>query len=109
MSPALPSGTRAEALEHALAPLRHPALEQAVATACAPLPVREAYLAALRVPVLGARLLLAVSGADISTQRLLAACVAEVLPEELELDLIELSEDALSHAVRERCEAFYRA
>ncbi|ERI50095.1 hypothetical protein N878_26765, partial [Pseudomonas sp. EGD-AK9] len=39
----------------------------------------------------------------------LAALVAELLPDEVELDLIELADDNLSRAVRERCQAFYPA
>ncbi len=41
-------------------------------------------------------------------QRRLAALVAELLPSDLELDLIELTDDSLSLAVRERCTPFYR-
>lgn len=93
-----------------VAPLRHPPLEQAIAAACSRLAVREAYLAALRQPASAApSLLLAVTGTDQAMQRRLAASIAEVLPEELELRLMELSEDALSQAIRARCEAFYRA
>ena len=50
---------------------------------------------------------LAVAGADVRVQRRLAALVAELLPDEVELDLIELADDNLSRAVRERCQAFY--
>lgn len=65
----------------------------------------------MRDPAIGPqpRLLLAVSGADVRGQRRLAAQVAELLPDEVELDLIELSEDNLSRAVRERCQPFYSA
>ncbi|WP_277373209.1 enhanced serine sensitivity protein SseB C-terminal domain-containing protein [Pseudomonas sp. AA-38] len=101
----------ADSPDLAVAPLRHPTLEQALSSACAQLKVRQAYLAALRDPAIGPqpRLLLAVSGADVQGQRRLAAQVAELLPDEVELDLIELSEDNLSRAVRERCQPFYSA
>jgi len=93
----------------AIAALRHPPLEQALSAACAELAVKEAYLAALRDPALGSqpRLLLAVSGAGAAVQRRLAALVAELLPDDLDLDLIELAGDSLSLAVRERCTPFY--
>ncbi|MCY1552728.1 hypothetical protein D9M68_891440 [compost metagenome] len=48
------------------------------------------------------------TAAGVSAQRRLAALVAELLPDDLELDLIELADDNLSLAVRERCVAFYR-
>ena len=54
-------------------------------------------------------MLLAISGADVRGQRRLAALVAELLPDEVELDLIELADDNLSRAVRERCQPFYNA
>ena|SRR5690606_40316507 len=99
----------ADSLDLSLAALRHPPLEQALAAACAQLAVRHAYLAALRDPAIGPqpRLLLAVAGADGKAQQRLAALVAELLPEGLELDLIELSDDSLSCAVRQCCRAFY--
>ena len=61
-------------------------------------------------PALGPqpRLLLGVSGTDLAGRRRLAALVAELLPDDLELDLIELEDDNLSQALRECCEAFYR-
>ena len=110
MSTPIQTTSYADSGEMAIAPLRHPPLEQAIAGACAELAVREAYLAAVRDTALGPqpRLLLAVSGADQRMQRRLAARVAELLPDELELDLIELADDSLSHAVRERCQAFYQ-
>ena len=49
-------------------------------------------------------LLLAISGADMSGQRRLAALVAELLPDEVELDLIELAEVML-HASESRQES----
>ena len=52
---------------------------------------------------------MAISGADMNGQRRLAALVAELLPDEVELDLITLADDSLSRAVRERCEPFYSA
>ena len=65
----------------------------------------------MRDPARGAqpRLLLAVSAAGVTAQRRLAALVAALLPDELELDLIELADDSLSLAVRARCVPFYRA
>ena len=110
MSSTIHSTHYADSPDLALAALRHPALEQALSAACAQLAVREAFLAALRDPAIGPqpRLLLAVSGADLSGQRRLAALVAELLPDEVELDLIELADDSLSRAVRERCEPFYQ-
>lgn len=101
----------ADSPDLSLAALRHPPLEQALSAACAQLSVQEAYLAALRDPAIGPqpRLLLAVSGASPHGQRRLAALVAELLPDEVELDLIELADDNLSRAVRERCQAFYPA
>ncbi|MGH8352253.1 MAG: enhanced serine sensitivity protein SseB C-terminal domain-containing protein [Pseudomonas sp.] len=95
----------------AIAALRHPALEQAIAAACRELPVREAYLAAVRDPAVGPqpRLLLAVAGSDTRIQRRLAALIAELLPDDLELNLIELAEDGLSVAVRACCQPFFRA
>ncbi|MGE8360683.1 enhanced serine sensitivity protein SseB C-terminal domain-containing protein [Pseudomonas sp.] len=94
----------------AIAALRHPPLEQALSVACAELAVAEAYLAAVRDPSMGAqpRLLLAVSATGVAAQRRLAGLVANLLPDDLELDLIELAEDSLSVAVRERCTPFYR-
>ncbi|MGP0172887.1 enhanced serine sensitivity protein SseB C-terminal domain-containing protein [Pseudomonas sp. NCHU5208] len=111
MSSTISSTHYADSPDLAVAPLRHPTLERALASACAQLKVRQAYLAALRDPAIGPqpRLLLAVSGADVQGQRRLAAQVAELLPDEVELDLIELSEDNLSRAVRERCQPFYSA
>ena len=110
MSSSIHSTHYADSPDLALAVLRHP-LEQALSAACAQLAIREAFLAALRDPAIGLqpRLLLAISGADMSGQRRLAALVAELLPDEVELDLIELAEDNLSRAVRERCEPFYQA
>lgn len=94
----------------AIAALRHPPLEQALGAACAELAVEEAYLAALRDPSIGSqpRLLLAISAAGDAVHRRLAALVAELLPDDLDLDLIELADDSLSLAVRERCTPFYR-
>lgn len=111
MSSTISSTHYADSPDLAVAPLRHPPLEQALSSVCAQLKVRQAYLAALRDPAIGPqpRLLLAVSGADVQGQRRLAAQVAELLPDEVELDLIELSEDKLSLAVRERCQPFYSA
>jgi len=111
MSSSIHSTHYADSPDLALAVLRHPTLEQALSGACAQLAVREAYLAALRDPAIGPqpRLLLAISGADMTGQRRLAALVAELLPDEVELDLIELADDNLSRAVRERCEPFYQA
>ncbi|RRV24956.1 hypothetical protein EGJ23_16165 [Pseudomonas sp. o96-267] len=111
MSSSIHSTHYADSPDLALAALRHPTLEQALSAACAQLAIREAFLAALRDPAIGPqpRLLLAISGADMSGQRRLAALVAELLPDEVELDLIELAEDNLSRAVRERCEPFYQA
>ena len=111
MSPSIPSTHYADSPDLTVAALRHPVLEQALSAACAQLAVREAYLAALRDPAIGPqpRLLLAISGADIRGQRRLAALVAELLPDEVELDLIELVDDNLSRTVRERCQAFYSA
>lgn len=96
--------------ELALAPLRHPPLEQAIGAACQQLPIHAAYLAALRDPAQGnqPRLLLAVAGSDVQSQRRLAALIAELLPDDLELDLIELAEDSLSAAVLASCQPFYR-
>jgi len=95
----------------AVAVLRHPPLEQAISAACAELPVREAYLAAVRDPTPGSQpqLLLAITGGNTQVQRRLAALIAEQLPEDLDLHLIELCEDSLSMAVRQRCEPFFRA
>jgi hypothetical protein len=109
MSSTIHSTHYADSPDLALAALRHPPLEQALAAACAELAVQQAYLAALRDPAIGPqpRLLLAVAGADVRVQRRLAALVAELLPDEVELDLIELADDNLSRAVRERCQAFY--
>ncbi|MFI8746115.1 enhanced serine sensitivity protein SseB C-terminal domain-containing protein [Pseudomonas sp. NPDC077186] len=111
MSSTIHSTHYADSPDLALAALRHPPLEQALAAACAELAVQQAYLAALRDPAIGSqpRLLLAVAGADVRVQRRLAALVAELLPDEVELDLIELADDNLSRAVRERCQAFYPA
>ncbi|MGG2399228.1 enhanced serine sensitivity protein SseB C-terminal domain-containing protein [Pseudomonas sp. SH1-B] len=111
MSSSIHSTHYADSPDLALAALRHPPLEQALSAACAQLTVQEAFLAALRDPAIGPqpRLLLAVSGADQSGQRRLAALVAELLPDEVELDLIELADDNLSRAVRERCQPFYSA
>ena len=111
MSSTIHSTHYADSPDLALAALRHPPLEQALAAACAELAVQQAYLAALRDPAIGPppRLLLAVAGADVRVQRRLAALVAELLPDEVELDLIELADDNLSRAVRERCQAFYPA
>lgn len=111
MSSTIHSTHYADSPDLALAALRHPPLEQALAAACAELAVQQAYLAALRDPAIGPqpRLLLAVAGADVRVQRRLAALVAELLPDEVELDLIELADDNLSRAVRERCKAFYPA
>lgn len=109
MSSTIHSTHYADSPDLALAALRHPPLEQALSAACAELAVQQAYLAALRDPAIGPqpRLLLAVSGADVRGQRRLAALVAELLPDEVELDLIELADDNLSRAVRERCKPFY--
>jgi hypothetical protein len=109
MSSTIHSTHYADSPDLALAALRHPPLEQALSAACAELAVQQAYLAALRDPAIGPqpRLLLAVAGADVRVQRRLAALVAELLPDEVELDLIELADDNLSRAVRERCQAFY--
>ncbi|PIA68793.1 enhanced serine sensitivity protein SseB C-terminal domain-containing protein [Pseudomonas sediminis] len=111
MSSSIHSTHYADSPDLALAALRHPSLEHALSAACAQLAVREAFLAALRDPAIGPqpRLLLAISGADVRGQRRLAALVAELLPDEVELDLIELADDNLSRAVRERCEPFYNA
>ncbi len=111
MSSSIHSTHYADSPDLALAVLRHPTLEQALSVACAQLAIREAFLAALRDPAIGPqpRLLLAISGADVSGQRRLAALVAELLPDEVELDLIELAEDNMSRAVRESCEPFYQA
>lgn len=100
----------ADSPDLALAPLRHPALEQALAAACAQLEIQQAYLAALRDPACGGRprLLLAVAGADEPALRRLAVLASELLPDQLELDLIELDDDSLSCALRQHCEAFYR-
>lgn len=94
----------------AIAALRHPPLEQALSAACAELAVSEAYLAAVCDPAMGTqpRLLLAISATSVTVQRRLAALIANLLPDDLELDLIELSDDSLSLAVRERCTPFYR-
>ncbi|NQD93663.1 hypothetical protein HP532_13490 [Pseudomonas sp. CrR25] len=110
-STSIQSGHYADSPDLAIAALRHPPLEQALSVACAELAVGEAYLAALRDPALGPqpRLLLAVTAAGVTAQRRLAALVAELLPDDLELDLIELAGDSLSRAVRERCTPFYRA
>lgn len=105
------SETYADTGEMALAPLQHPPLQEAISAACDKLPISVAYLAALRDTTLGPqpRLLLAVSGSNTNSQRRLAALVAQMLPEELEMDLIELADDSLSDAVRARCEPFYTA
>ncbi|MGH8856032.1 MAG: enhanced serine sensitivity protein SseB C-terminal domain-containing protein [Telluria sp.] len=102
--------THAESPGLSIAAFRHPPLEQAIGAACAELPVREAYLAAVRDPALGAqpRLLLAITGGDTRIHRRLAALIAELLPDDLDLDLIELAEDSLSMAVRRCCEPFFR-
>ncbi|MES2819090.1 MAG: enhanced serine sensitivity protein SseB C-terminal domain-containing protein [Pseudomonadota bacterium] len=104
------AGTYAGSAELALAVVAHPPLEQALSVACTELGVREAYLAALRDPALGPqpRLLLAVSGTDARVRQCLASRVAVLLPEDLALDLIELADDSLSEAVRQRCTAFFR-
>lgn len=111
MSSSIHSTHYADSPDLALAALSHPPLEQALSAACAQLSVRQAFLAALRDPAIGPqpRLLLAVDGADVQVQRRLAALVAELLPDEVELDLIELADDNLSRAVRERCAAFYKS
>lgn len=111
MSSTIHSTHYADSPDLAVAPLRHPTLEQALSSACAQLKIRQAYLAALRDPSIGPqpRLLLAISGGDVQSQRRLAAQVAELLPDEVELDLIELAEDNLSRTVRERCQPFYSA
>jgi hypothetical protein len=111
MSSSIQSDSYAGNSEMAIAALRHPPLEQAISAACAKLPLREAYLAAVRDPAIGPqpRLLLAVAGGNVQIHRRLAALIAELLPEDLEMDLIELADDSLSAAVRERCEAFFRA
>ncbi|GIZ10883.1 enhanced serine sensitivity protein SseB C-terminal domain-containing protein [Pseudomonas sp. NCCP-436] len=100
----------ADSPDLALAPLQHQALEQALAAACAQLEIQQAYLAALRDPARGRQpsLLLAVAGADEQALRRLAILASELLPDRLELDLIELADDSLSDALREHCEAFYR-
>lgn len=92
-----------------LAALSHPALEQALSAACARLAIQQAYLAALRgsAAAAPARLLLAVEGAGVEVQKHLAVVLADLLPDELEADLIELADDDLSRTVRERCAAFY--
>lgn len=110
MSSTIHSTHYADSPDLTVAPLRHPVLEQALADACAQLEVFEAYLAALRDPAIGPqpRLLLAISGANQRGQRRLAALVAELLPDEVELDLIELTDDHLSRTVRSRCEPFHR-
>lgn len=109
-SSSIQSAHYADSPDLAIAALRHPPLEQALSAACAELAIAEAYLAALRDPAIGPqpRLLLAVTAAGVTAQRRLAALVAELLPDELELDLIELADDSLSAAVRERCTPFYR-
>jgi hypothetical protein len=109
--PCVQSDTYAASGEMALAPLQHPLLQEAIRAACDTLPISKAYLAALRDSALGPqpRLLLAVCGSDTISQRRLAALVAQMLPEELEMDLIELADDSLSDAVRLRCEPFYTA
>lgn len=109
-SSSIHSGTYAGTPDLAIAALRHPPLEKALRLACAELAVGEAYLAALRDPAMAAqpRLLLAVTACGAGGQRRLAALVAELLPSDLELDLIELADDSLSLAVRERCTPFYR-
>ncbi len=111
MSPSAVRTGEVHPTEPSVAPLRLPALEQAIAEACARLAIPEAYLAALREPVPGAApsLLLAVSGTDAALRRRLAAEVADALPDTLEMRLLELAEDALSQVIRQRCEAFYRA
>lgn len=103
--------TYAGEADMALAPLQHPALQQAIGAACRQLPIRIAYLAAVRDAALGPqpRLLLAVAGSDTQSQRRLAALIAQLLPDDLEMDLIELADDSLSAAVRSRCEPFYQA
>ena len=103
-------GVYGDSPDLAIAPLRHPPLEQALSAACSELDIHEAFLAARRDPALGPqpRLLLGVSGTDLAGRRRLAALVAELLPDDLELDLIELDDDSLSRALRERCEAFYQ-
>ena len=110
-SPSIQARHYADSSTLAIAALRHPALEQALSAACAELAIDEAYLAALRDPALGPqpRLLLAVTAAGVAARRRLAALVAALLPDELELDLIELADDSLSRAVRARCVPFYRA
>lgn len=111
MSSSLCSTHYADSTALTVAALNHPPLEQALSAACAQLAVQQAYLAALRDPSIGPhpRLLLAVQGADVRAQRQLAAAVCDVLPDETELDLIELADDNLSRTVRSRCEAFYSA
>lgn len=111
MSSTIHSTHYADSPDLALAALRHPTLEQALSAACAQLAVREAFLAALRDPAIGRSLgcYWRFSGADLQGQRRLAALVAELLPDEVELDLIELADDNLSRAVRERCEPFYKS
>ncbi|WP_339513869.1 enhanced serine sensitivity protein SseB C-terminal domain-containing protein [Pseudomonas sp. RL_15y_Pfl2_60] len=86
-----------------------PPLEKALIPVCAELAIAQAYFAALRQPgdAQPPRLLLAISGAEIAKQRRLAAAVAEMLPDDVELDLIELAEDEFSESLRKACTPFY--
>lgn len=92
-----------------VATLRLPPLENALIPACVELAIAEAYFAAMRQPgkAQAPRLLLAISPIGIAGQRRLACVVSEVLPDDLELDLIELSDDELSRSLRESCTPFY--
>lgn len=104
------SGVYGDSPDLAIAPVSHPPLERALHAACRDMGLTEAYLAALRDPAIGPepRLLLGVTGSDLGGRRRLATLVAQMLPDELELDLIELEDDSLSNALRECCQAFYR-
>lgn len=86
-----------------------PPLEKALTPTCAELRIAQAYFVALRRPgnTQAPRLMLASSPCGIAVQRRLAAAVSEMLPEDMELDLIELSDDAFSNSLRQSCKPFY--
>ncbi|WP_417660976.1 enhanced serine sensitivity protein SseB C-terminal domain-containing protein [Pseudomonas sp.] len=92
-----------------IAALSLPPLEKALIATCAELAITQAYFAALRTQgdTQSPRLLLAISPVGIAAQRRLAAAVAEMLPEDVDLDLLVLSDDPLSESLRQSCTPFY--
>ncbi|MFI8481974.1 enhanced serine sensitivity protein SseB C-terminal domain-containing protein [Pseudomonas sp. NPDC078700] len=104
------SGFTEEKLRPSVVTLNLPPLEKALIPICAELAITQAYFVALRSQgdARTPRLMLAIGPATTAVQRRLAAAVSEMLPEDMELDLIELSADAFSDSVRQSCKPFYR-